>query len=326
MHQAAPRPVGRRAQGRHWPLVRRAPAQGSPRGGPREGDALCLSARDEGAVFAHSGLESTSLVEPRPKPDAAEHRFEFTVFGVWLREEQILSDALVEDMGPLLDESDGCAHLCRRKVLRLDTVEPVGPFVVEEPHEHVRERRLTRARFSFDKQSVAGCQLEEMPRIAGSTAPGQEAETLSRVSVTGRLTSARCAGKGWASGRLLGASPGATSATRAALARTWRHAATAWGTWAKISNSAIGTSAMSVSMGASRLPSTVGLMPTASAPAVASPEKSITSPATAPLPWPWRRVRRAASHRRHRPRPASRRALRRLRASRSWRRSRRCGR
>ena len=128
-----------------------------------ECDALRLPARDECAALADLRIQSPAILEPFPKADSIEHLEELLVGGRIAREEQVLPHILVEEPGPLLHEPDDPAHRSRFERRRLDPAEPVRALVVEEAHQHVRERGLARSGCPAHEHPFAGRQLEVEP-------------------------------------------------------------------------------------------------------------------------------------------------------------------
>ncbi len=138
---------------------------------PGEGEALGLPAGDEPAAIAHAGVETTALRATIGQAHARQHHPQVGVGGGVAGEEEVLPDRFVEQVRRLLDQTDRAAQVVSRESARVDAADAERSLVVEEAHQHVRQRRLARSARAGDEHALAGAdpQVDVFQRPASAS-------------------------------------------------------------------------------------------------------------------------------------------------------------
>ena len=136
--------------------------------GARERDALGFSPTDKPPAFTHGRIESATIAAPLTKTDTVEHVEHVGIRRVIVGKEQVLTDALVKEMGVLLAQHDVAAHLVRMQLVHVDSPEPVLATMIKKSNEHVGQGGLACAARALNDESVAGREVKVDPGDCGT--------------------------------------------------------------------------------------------------------------------------------------------------------------
>ena len=127
-------------------------------------------------VCSAAGVQAAALVQPVAEADTVEHGLQLGIRRRVAGEQQVLADVLVEEHGLLFAQAhrgaDGIG-MGRDDVAAAEVV--LARHGLQEPHQHVRQRRLARSARPDDEQSLARphVEIDAAQRVLGAAGPAR---------------------------------------------------------------------------------------------------------------------------------------------------------